>query len=627
MKDAELRRTVAAALKGERVTVRTGQEQATNQAEELKTQLGFLQPVLLAFGLIALFVGSFVIVNTFSATLAQRSQELALLRALGGTRKQVTRSVLVESLLIGVLAGLLGLGAGMLLAPAILELFKAFGADLPAGGNVVKARTVILALAVGPIVTGLAGFLPVRRAAAVPPIQAMRGETSREGARRPGKVAWLIATLAVASVIGALTASGTTAAIFVGVGAVLTLVAVAALAPLVLTPILRVLGAPAAATGQTGKLARLNATRQPRRTATTAGALMVGVALVTFVSVFAAGVSAIAKDAFSDRVRADFGLADSGQTGFPSQATALVGKDPDVRRAVGLTYGGFSTRASGDGLPFTGIDPGLAEVYELSWVRGNDALLAKLGPNDVLVDRSADDPRVGKAQVGSVLKLKRSDGSPLNLTVRGIVDEGSTLLGGSILGSADLLRGGGAQARQQLALVRLRDGADADQTIARVARTLKERYPTVDALTKSELEERFVGQINQLVNLIYAFLAFALLVSLLGISTTFTLTVQERRRELGMMRAIGTTRRQIRRLVRIEALLTGLLGGVLGVAVGLSFGALVARLLADDGFQYVIPVGSIITVLILAALVAAAAATLPARRAGRIDIVEALAVE
>lgn len=623
---AELRTALSTALASDPVTVRTAAESAAKQADDLKTQLGFLQPILLAFGLIALFVGSFVIVNTFSATLAQRAQELALLRALGATKGQVARSVLTESMLIGLVAGILGLLGGLLLGPGILSLFKSFGIDLPNQGTVIKPRTVIVALLIGPIVTTLAGLLPVRRAASVPPMQAMRGDTSREEQQRPGLLAYLIAALAAAAIIGSLVTGGTLAAVLVGVGAVLTLIAVSALAPLVLEPILRVVGAPIARLGESGRLARLNAMRQPRRTTTTAGALMVGVALVTFVSVFAAGLSAIAKDAFSDRVRADLGLSDSGNFGFPAAAQDVVRKDGDVQRVVGLQYTGFDRAGTDEGLAFTGVDPGLAEVYRLAWVDGDDQLLSTLGPTDVIADRSADGV-IGQARVGDRIELERSDGSTFTVTVRGTVDEGNTLLGSSLIGSRAFLERGASQPRVMLSLVKLRDGADEGAVQRRLSAALKDRFPIVDALTRQELEDRFVGQVNQLVNMIYAFLAFALLVSLLGISTTFTLTVQERRRELGMMRAIGTTRRQVRRLVRLEAVLTGLLGGVLGVAVGLGFGALVARLLADDGFSYVVPVGSILLVLVLAAIVAALAATLPARRAGKIDIVQALGVE
>jgi putative ABC transport system permease protein len=623
---AELRTAISTELAGEPLTVRTAAESAAKQADDLKTQLGFLQPILLAFGLIALFVGSFVIVNTFSATLAQRAQELALLRALGATKGQVARSVLTESMFIGVVAGVLGLIGGLLLGPGILSLFKSFGVDLPNQGTVVKPRTVIIALLIGPIVTTLAGLLPVRRAASVPPMQAMRGDTSRDESHQPGPLAYVLAVIAAAAVVGSLVTSGTLAAVLVGVGAVFTLIAVSALAPLVLAPILRVVGAPIARMGESGRLARLNAMRQPRRTTTTAGALMVGVALVTFVSVFAAGLSAIAKDAFSDRVRADLGLSDNGNFGFPAAAQDVVRRDPGVQRVVGLQYTGFDRAGTDEGLAFTGVDPGLADVYRLAWVDGDDALLGQLGPTDVITDRGADGV-IGRARPGDRIELERSDGSRFTVTVRGTVDEGNSLLGGAMIGSRAFLERGAAQPRVMLSLVKLRDGADEAAVQRRLAAALKDRFPIVDALTRQELEDRFVGQINQLVGMIYAFLAFALLVSLLGISTTFTLTVQERRRELGMMRAIGTTRRQIRRLVRQEAVLTGLLGGVLGVAVGLGFGALVARLLADDGFSYVVPVGSIVLVLFLAALVAALAATLPARRAGKIDIVEALGVE
>lgn len=622
-----LRGKVQAALKGEAVRVRTAEEQAKSQAEELKDQLGFLQPILLAFGIIALFVGSFVIVNTFSATLAQRSQELALLRALGATKRQVSRSILVESLLIGVVAGVLGFLGGLLVAPGILALFKSFGLDLPASGSVVLPRTVIVALLVGPVVCTLAGLLPVRRAAAVPPIQAMRGETSREESTRPGPLAYLVALLAAGSVVGSLVTSGTLAAIFVGAGALLTLVAVGMLAPLVLTPVIRVVGAPTAATGTVGELARRNAQRNPRRTASTAGALMVGVALVTFVSVFAAGVSAIASDAFGDRVKADLALSEQGGMGYPAASTNVISENSGVQRVVGVSFGGFDDAKTSEAIVVTGVDQGLGDVYELGWVDGDDSLVESLGPREVIADSASDVPAVKNAKVGDKIELERRNGEKFDVTVRGVVDEGSTLVGGGLIGPRELLAGDSGQARVFFSLIKVNDGADVAAVQKELTKAIDAKFPTIDVLTRSELEEQVIGQVNQLVNMIYAFLAFALIVSLLGISTTFGLTVQERRRELGMMRAVGATSRQIRRLIRQEAVLTGLLGAVLGVGVGLGFGALVARLLADDGFSYVVPVGSIIVVVILAAVVAALAAALPARRAGKINIVEALAVD
>lgn len=624
---AAVRDRVAAALAGERVTVRTAADQAKSQADDLKEQIGFLRPVLLVFAAIALFVGSFVIVNTFSATLAQRSRELALLRALGATRGQVTRSVLGESVLIGAMAGIIGLAGGLLIAPGILALFRAFGIDLPTQGTVIAPRTVIVSLLLGPIVTTLAGLQPVRRAASVPPIQAMRGDSDTgDQTARPGPVAWAVAALAVAGIVGSLLTTGTLAAVLVGVGALLTLVAVAWLAPLVLEPILRVVGAPIARLGSIGRLARLNAVRQPRRTATTAGALMIGVALVTFVAVFAAGISSITREAFGERVRADLALSDSASQGFPAAALQVVAADPDVRRAAGISYASFDRAGSTDQIQIAGIDPGFADVYRFGWKQGDDAILRRLGAGDVLADVSGPEP-VKSARVGERFRLARNDGSTFVVTVRGIVDESNSFVGGGLIGPRTLVSTGGAQPRVVFGLIRLREGAERGAVQRRLASKLEATYPVVDALSRNEFEQRIIGQVNQLVNMIYAFLLFALLVSLLGISTTFTLTVQERRRELGMMRAVGATRRQIRRLIRLEAVLTGLLGAALGVAVGLGFAGLVARLLADDGFPYVIPVATVVLVVVVTALVAALAAAGPARRAGKIDVVQALVVD
>ncbi len=623
----QLRNAIAAALQGERVTVRTGAEEAASQAADLKDQLGFLRPILLAFAAIALFVGSFVIVNTFSATLAQRSQELALLRALGATRGQVTRSVVMESLLIGVIAGVLGLLAGLAVAPGIIALFKGFGFDLPAQESAILPRTIIVALLIGPIVTTFAGLMPARRAVRVPPVQAMRGETVRSDTKRPGPLAFLVTALAVAAIVGSLLTSSTTAALLVAAGALLTLIAVALMAPIVLEPIMRVVGAPFARTGEIGSLARLNSMRSPRRTATTAGALMVGVALVTFVAVFAAGVSNLARGLFDERVTAQLALYQPSNQPYPGAAHQLIARDPDVQRVVGFAWGEFDRPGTDESVGVQGVDPGLGDVYKLNWVDGDDRLLDQLGPNDAISDREADNPVIADARVGDRIALERSDGSRFTLTVRGTVEEGTSLLGGALMFPVATMTAGGEPSKYWNSLVKVRDGADVGATQKRLQGQLDDRFPTLDALTKDEFAEKFVGQINQLVNMIYAFLAFALLVSLLGISTTFTLTVQERRRELGMMRAVGATRRQIRRLIRTEAILTGLLGAVLGTAIGLGFGALVARLLADDGFGYTVPVVTIVVIVVLAAIVAAVAAAIPARRASRVDVVEAVSAE
>lgn len=622
----QLRDAIASALSGERVNVRTGQQEATEQAKSLKDQLGFLRPILLAFAAIALFVGSFVIVNTFSATLAQRSQELALMRALGATHRQVTGSVVLESVLIGVLAGVLGLIAGLGVAPGIIAMFKGFGIDLPAQETAVLPRTIIVALVVGPVVTFIAGLMPARRAVRVPPMEAMRGDAVRTETKRPGPLAYGVTALAIAAIIGALVTSGTLAAVLVGGGALLTMIAVALMAPVVLEPVMRVLGAPFAARSETGRLARLNSMRSPRRTATTAGALMVGVALVTFVSVFAAGVSNLARGLFDERVTAQLSLYQAGNQPYPAGAQELIASDSDVQRVVGFAWASFDRAGTQDSVSVQGVDPGLSDVYRLKWVDGDDSLLGRLGPTDAISDRSANDPLIADARVGDVIALERPDGSTLRLTIRGTVDEGNSLLGGSLIFPARSMTAGG-ETQYWNSLIRVREGADQKAVQKRLQQMLDQRYPTLDALTKDEFADKFVGQINQLVNMIYAFLAFALLVSLLGISTTFALTVQERRRELGMMRAVGATRRQIRRLIRAEAVLTGLLGAALGTVIGLGFGALVARLLREDGFTYVVPVGGIITVVILSAVVAALAAALPARRAGKIDIVRAVSVD
>ncbi|MDO9173738.1 MAG: ABC transporter permease, partial [Actinomycetota bacterium] len=358
----------------------------------------------------------------------------------------------------------------------------------------------------------------------------MQGDTTREERGRPGPLAYIVGGLALLAIVGSVLSSGTTAAILVAVGAVLTLVGVALLAPLVLEPVLRVLGAPIARLGETGRLARMNAMRSPRRTTTTAGALMVGVALVTFVAVFAAGISQIARDAFGERVQAQLALSAGGSQFYPSAAQQVVAADPGVKTVSGVAFGSFDKAGTDTGVPVTGIEPRtLASVYRLGWVDGADPVLQTLSPEQAVTDRGSQDPMIAAAKPGDRLELQRADGRPVTLTVAGVIDEGNSLLGGGVLVDRRTLSSDGTAGKLWMSLISVKPGADVVQVQNRISDGLEARYPTVDALTADELEERFVGQVNQLVNMIYAFLAFALLVALLGISTTFTLTVQERR--------------------------------------------------------------------------------------------------
>lgn len=627
----ELKARVAAELRGEPVAVRTGREQADKQSRDLKENLSFLRTALLVFGGIAVFVGAFVIYNTFSITVAQRTRELALLRTIGASRRQILASVALEAALIGLVASVLGMLLGLLLAPALTGLFGAFGFDLPTGGSVIRARTVIVALVVGTLVTVLASFAPALRATRVPPIAAMREGLSEpeRRRRRPWVALALLAAGFVLLLVGLFgDGSGGQAASLLGLGAAVVFLAVALLSPRLVRPLAAGIGRPLQRVfGLSGRLARENATRNPARTAVTAAALMIGVALVAFVSIFAAGLSG-SVDASVDRAFAG-DLAIMSTDGFspvPEGVQRAVAEVPGVGPVAAFRFGQGKVQGV-SGAPFViGIDPEVARTYKATWREGDDALLGRLGRDGALVDaRSA----LGEGRrVGDRIEVLAPTGVRRVYTVRGLLDEGEfgVLGGGMVVSTQAMVEDFGVRRPTLLSLGY--DGSRPAGAVRRdVDRLLQARFPNAEAQTRDELKESRSDLINQLLGLIYALLALSVVVSLFGIVNTLALSVFERTRELGMLRAIGTTKRQVRRIVRLEAVITSLIGASLGVVLGVLFALLVSRPLEEEGFVLTFPVATLVILLMLSAVAGIVAAIMPARRASRLDVLEALAYE
>lgn len=630
----ELRGRVAAALRGYRgLEIRTGAQQLTASLNQIDDSfLGVLRTALLAFAGIALFVGAFLIFNTFSITVAQRTREFALLRVLGAKRRQILSSVLVEGLVLGVAGSLVGLGLGVLTAKLLRTLFKAVGADMPATSTVIESRTVLVSLLVGVLITMLSALAPALRATRVPPLAALREGVASEqrSSRRPVVIGAVLLVAGVAALVYGLFGgpSGGSALSWLGGGAGLTFLAVALLSPRLVGPIAAVVGAPLARRGIAGRLARQNAVRLPGRTAVTAAALMIGVALVVFASIFAAGAGRTVRDAvkgsFSGQAVILGGTGGGPSQPVPAGATPLVAAVPGVGVVAPL---GFAVAgAGGDKLQVTGVDPApFAALYKVGWAKGggDEQTLARLGPGQVLVDKGYATSR--HLKIGQTLELRTQLDRRLSLRVAGITDDKAGVLGKLTVTRALLARQFGVTDNAVL-LVGIR-GSAGDQAAVRAA--IRERldaaFPGMAVQSNDEFIKQQQAQVNQVLALIYALLAMAIVVSLFGIVNTLILSISERVHELGLLRAIGMSRRQVRRVIRYESVLTALIGATLGVVLGIVLAVLVTR--AIDDFVLSIPVLTLVVVFLLSLLAGVVAAVIPARRAARVDVLEAIAYE
>jgi putative ABC transport system permease protein len=627
-----LRDRVRLALAGQEVEVRTGAQEADQQTADLEKDFGFLRTILLVFGGIALFVGAFVIYNTFTITVAQRTRELALLRTLGASRRQVLRSVVLEAAIIGFVASLLGLLGGLLLAPGLRGLLGLIGADLPSTGSVVQTRTVVVALVVGVLVTVLASLVPALRATRIAPVVALReGLTAESKTSRKRIVFAALLLLVGAGIMGYGLfggASGSGAAATLGGGAVAVFLAVALFSPQLVRPLAQVVGWPLERLGGvSGKLARENAMRNPARTAATAAALMVGVALVAFVSIFAAGLRGSIDRAVDRAFTGDLSIVD--KSGFGSTPPALVGAVGQVP-GVGAVSGVRFAEAKVDGKKSTtsvsGIDPAtFAKTYTLKWKQGSDATLATLGDDGILADTGYSDT----TRIGDRISMLTPAGKRVTYTVRGLLDEGSDfglLGGGLVLPNARLAADFDAK-DDQFVFLRFADGASPAATRKAIDAMLEQRFPDTETQDREEVKKAQAGQINQLLYLIYALLALSVIVALFGILNTLALSIFERTRELGMLRAIGTSRRQVKRIVRLEAVITSLIGALLGLVLGVLFALAISRPLEEEGFRLTFPVTTLVLLVAIAAAAGMVASLWPARRAARLDVLKALAYE
>jgi putative ABC transport system permease protein len=611
-----VKRELAAKL-GPTVHVRTGSEEAASQSKDIRDNLGFLQTALLAFAGISLFVGAFIIFNTFSITVAQRAREFGLLRTLGASRAQVLRSVLGEGLVLGFVGAALGIALGIGLAAGLRALFKAIGFELPSNGTVIASRTIIVSIVVGVVVTMLATLAPAIRATRVPPVAALReGFVASTGHRSrfafPASIVMLLGGI-VLMALGLFGAAGSSSGdlTFVGVGAGLMFLGTALVSPRLVPPIAGLIGAPMR--GITGRLARENAMRQPGRTAATAAALMVGVALVAFASIFAASARKTIHDFVSNGSHAQFIVQNTdGFSSFSPLAAKHVAQVQGVDKVSPIRF--FQGEVGKDKVGVTSVDP--ATFPDLYRGGGTDQL-RDLRPGAVYVSKGYRDDH----HPGAVLNVKSPTGQTVPLHVAGTYEDKGHLLSDMTIANTQAAQDFAAGKDNYVFIAAT--GGKTTQDAIKAA--LKNDFPQTEALTNQEFIDDQAGQIDQVLALIYALLALAIIVSLFGIVNTLVLSITERTRELGMLRAIGTSRRQVRRMIRYEAIITAMLGGILGAGLGLVLALLVSQPL--DDFKLAIPFGSLIVLLVLSGIAGVFAAVLPARRAAKLDVLEALAYE
>jgi putative ABC transport system permease protein len=611
--------------------VRSAQVEAQEDKDDVNEFISFIRYFLLAFAFIALFVGAFVIFNTLSITVAQRTREFATMRTVGASRRQVLWSVIVEALTIGFIASVIGLFAGLGLAIGLNELFKALDFELPTAETVFATRTIVVSLLVGTGITLVAGVFPAIRATRVPPIAAVR-----EGFTLPkSRLAPFAPYIALAVIALALFLLGysmfrdeldtATRLLSIAGGVLLLFVGVAMISSRLVKPLAAVVGWPARAlAGPAGRLASGNSIRNPGRTATTSAALMIGIALVTFVAVLANGMKASNRGAIEDQVTADYVVtAQDGFTPFVAAAGDEVSNSPDAETVSNVRA---DLGKVGDSSTYvTGIDPStILQTYTFDWKEGDDSLVRNLGPNDAIVDaKFAEDNDIA---VGDTISILMPSGDMLEQRVRGLYEPPPfyPLLGGVSV-TTETFDSYYDRPRNQFTFVNV-PGDPTDATSQSLEAAVAS-FPDAKVQTREAWIDQQDEDFNQFLLMLYILLVLVVIVSIFGMINTLVLSVFERTRELGMLRAVGMTRRQARRMVRHESIITALIGAALGLPLGIFLAALVTQALQEFDVRFEIPWGQLVAFAIVAVIVGMIAAIMPARRAAKLNVLRALQYE
>lgn len=602
----------------QKVETLTGAEITKETQDDIGQALSFFSIFLTIFSVIALGVGSFVIYNVFSISAAQRQRENALLRALGANRSQITRSLLIESLVVGLFGSLLGFVGGIGISKLLSVALPALGFDLPSGGLVINASILINTVIVGLIVTVLSAVLPARRAGKVPPLAAMRA-TAIETAG-PGRVRafWGLGSIAFGvAIIGAVIGGASNN--FLGFGVLFVFIGTIVLGPSIARPVALFLGRPAEALrGVTGRMARQNAARNPKRTSRTSAPVLIGVALVTAVSALAASINGQIADIFTEQFKGDYAVNTSAQ-GFGGLSADLVTTLSDIDGVDDATgIGTVLTKIDGKGRTLIVITPStIGGNYDIGLVNADYSVLDKDG---ILVSESLAERE--NLSVGSVIPVTFGDGVTRDLTVRATYIHND--LAGDRVISRETFAGTTVSSFDFSVYITLEKGADSANVRASLQKSVDE-YGQGRLLSREEYIDEQAGQVNQLLGLIYGLLALSVIIAVVGIIITLLLSVFERQREIGLLRAVGMTRSQVRTTVRWESVITSLLGAVLGILLGIGLGWVIVFALRDQGLtSFQIPVGSTIFIMLMSFVVGVLAAVYPAWRATKVDMLDAL---
>ncbi|MEO9221612.1 MAG: FtsX-like permease family protein [Mycobacteriaceae bacterium] len=616
LSQTQLQAELSRALPGRKV--QTGDQVRADTQAQVNQALSFVNYFLLAFGAIALLVGTFIIYNTFSMIVAQRLRELALLRAIGASRRQVSRSVLIEAVIVGLVGSVLGIVAGVGLAYGLRGLLNTFNVGLPSGALQLRPRTVVVALLVGVGVTAFSAYAPARRASKIPPVAAMREEFASTGSSLRVRTlvgAALGALGLTALVIGSL-GSGGGAASLVGLGALALIVGVLLGAPALSRPIIGVLGAPLRF-GAVARLSRTNAVRNPRRTAATAFALTLGLMLVTAIGVFGSSAKASVNSLVDNGVQADYILTGPQAIGVPYGAGPAVQGVPGVDRVLAL----HNVRVSVNGKEMrgTGVDGSPEGLLPFTLQQGAPQIT---GTNLLA---SQTEAAANRWALGTVVPLASPDGKTVSTTVTGIYAD-SRLLGGWLVSAQVYREVTPAQAlADEVVLVKAKPGTDLAGLRAGLEQAT-DPFLVVQVQDRDQFKGTQASQINTLLALLYGLLALAIVIAVLGIINTLALSVVERRREIGMLRAVGMQRPQVRRTIYLESMLIAVFGALVGIVLGTAFGWGFVRTLRDEGLTVIaVPWGQVVAMLVGSALVGVLAALWPAVRAARTRPLEAIA--
>ena len=598
----------------------TGAQDTADRQADLQDDLAFFDQFLMAFAYVALFVGMFIIYNTFSIVVAQRSRDMAMLRAIGARRSQVLRSIVLESVAVGLVSAAIGLVAGVGLSFGLRALLAGVGLDIPDGPIVVSSATVTTAFVVGMAATVLSAVVPAVRASRVKPVAALREVAVDQSDLSVGRVVagLLLVGLGGTSFAVGTAAGGDAALPLLGLGAMVVIIGMCTLGPVLTGPAIRVLGSPLRAAGVTGRYATENARRNPRRTSATASALMIGVALVGFITILAASTDSSVEAAVDRSFRADF-VVDSGS--FTQGFAPTIEDDLRAVEVVEETSPLRTAPAEIDGstTDLVAVDTATIDrLYDLEVTAGS---MADVRGDGIAV---SDDHGV----LGNVVPVRFPDGTASELQVRAVYT--GSIEGGGDSGWIVGLDTFEAHVPDQLdrkVFVTVSSGVDAAAARADIEEAVA-GWPNAEVQDQADFKQSITDQIDTMLNLIYGLLALAVVIALIGIANTLALSVHERTRELGVLRAVGMKRSQLRQAVRVESVLISVLGAVLGGVLALAGAWGIVQALDDEGVtRLTVPTTQLAVILGLAAVAGVVAAAGPARKAARLNILEAIATE